>query len=139
MNNTFDLDGLGVDADYEHMPSTGGQLDDEKKTGFFDEQFKSLQDNTMLNNQITYIKDVDKNSNIDLLDLNDEDIANIAVRIFILLDPDDDNHKSINLKDIFNIQSVIFVDFNVQDHQSGKEMALMAINKFNKNLELKKA
>jgi len=42
MNDTFDLDGLGIGADYEHMPSTGGQLDDEKKTGFFEDGFKSL-------------------------------------------------------------------------------------------------
>jgi len=50
MDNTFDLDGLGVDGGYENMPSTGGQLDDEKKTGFFEDGFKSLQDNTTLNN-----------------------------------------------------------------------------------------
>ena len=56
---------------------------------------------------------MEKNSNIDLLNLNDEDIANMAVRLFILLDPEDDNHKAINLKELFNVQSVIFVDFNV--------------------------
>jgi len=59
---------------------------------------------------------MEKSSNIDLLNLNDEDIANMAVRLFILLDPEDDNHKAINLKELFNVQSVIFVDFNVQDH-----------------------
>jgi hypothetical protein len=45
MENTFDLDGLGVDAgpDYgEHIASTQGQQDDEKRTGFFEDGFKSL-------------------------------------------------------------------------------------------------
>ena len=28
MDNTFDLDGLGVDAEYEAIPTTGGQLDE---------------------------------------------------------------------------------------------------------------
>jgi hypothetical protein len=27
MDNTFDLDGLGVDADYEAVPTTGGHED----------------------------------------------------------------------------------------------------------------
>jgi hypothetical protein len=57
------------------------------------------------------------------LDLNDEDISNMPVRFFILFDPEDDNHKGISLHELFRIQSVIFADFNVQDHMSGKEMA----------------
>ena len=76
---------------------------------------------------------------MDLLDLNDEDICNIAVRIFIILDSDDDNHKAINLNELFNIQSAIFVDFNIKDHQTGFEMASLAVDKFNNNLDKMKA
>ena len=43
----------------------------------------------------------DNFDDMDLLNLNDEEIDNIKVRVFILLDPEDDNHKNINIRQLF--------------------------------------
>ena len=44
---------------------------------------------------------MDPIDDLDLMDLNDEEIDNIPIRIWIQLDPQDDNHKGINLKEMF--------------------------------------
>ena len=58
---------------------------------------------------------LDPIDDLDLLDLNEEEIDNIPIRIWIQLDPSDDNHKGINLKEMFQIQNAIYIDFNIKD------------------------
>lgn len=103
----MDLGGLGVDGDYEEIPDTQG-MDDEDKGGFLnDDVVNKLVDSTLEQPHVIEhkpkqsTKHIDPIDDLDLLNLNDEEIDNIPVRIFIVLDPEDDNHKNINLKEIF--------------------------------------
>jgi len=70
---------------------------------------------------------VDPIDDLDLMDLNDEEIDNIPIRIWIQLDPQDDNHKGINLKEMFQIQKDVFIDFNIKDEWTCQQMLIFAL------------
>ena len=76
---------------------------------------------------------------MDLLDLNEEEIDNFKVRVFILMNPDDDNHKNINIRNLFMIQSPIYLDLMVKEYCSCKQLIHEAVTKFNLYLLQKEA
>lgn len=73
MDNTFDLDGLGVDAEFEIMPTNG--KDDVDTGGILEgAEFKNVEvHNNNNNNQNN--DELRQSNNLSLLNLNDEDIS----------------------------------------------------------------
>ena len=75
MDNTFDLDGLGVDAEYEVMPTN--EKDDIDTGGILEGAgFKNMGETVHNNNNVNQNNDeLRQGNNLSLLNLNDEDIS----------------------------------------------------------------
>ena len=95
-SGNFNLDDLAQGADYEEFnPDTQNNNEGD---GFL-KQLDVTKNESPKNNNVVK----DNFDDMDLLDLNEEEIDNFKVRVFILMNPDDDNHKNININNLFMI------------------------------------